>query len=498
MSMPQDHDSDDPWMLRPNGVDTAQPMGPEGPALRIAILEGVAPLGSQIGVFPKKAVPDALCHALLGQPEPTAAEIDAVGGDASAVPPLLTYAILDAAKVANLPELLERSGLEHRCLFKGDAYDELKNVAPWIVRLDGDENFTRNLFTRSDASWHLWDKEPGIYVRSRCDLNDLWRHLRKFTRVQDDDGQWFYFRFWESDTVQAFLERANWTKRGPLFDADKLQALILTRSEGKVTVIGHGSRTGAHGGESFQKISRDLIQDQKTAALRDYFRNLTPKRFRAIGQEGQDAFLQHLMRRASKLGVTAYSEIAYLGCLMQNFGCWVDVDPTYRRMNRFLSAPEYQENPHRMDLLHEERTAFIKKCVGEKGLIDLRYRKAIMDYLSGLNGRYDLMDRAEVTSLIQSRAPGRFNYAGAQAVSDLSSESERLARRFGLNREWHLAAFLSLSYAIGIGFFDDPFYPWAKKILSKSDASADERTVSLMLYAEKRLKKSIIEAEGNV
>lgn len=47
---------------------------------------------------------------------------------------------------SNLPDLLERSGLEHRCLFNGSAYDDLRNVAPWIVRLEERSAFTRHLF----------------------------------------------------------------------------------------------------------------------------------------------------------------------------------------------------------------------------------------------------------------------------------------------------------------------------------------------------------------
>ena len=39
-----------------------------------------------------------------------------------------------AAKIVNLPELLESSRLWHRCLFQGKAYDELRTVAPWLVR----------------------------------------------------------------------------------------------------------------------------------------------------------------------------------------------------------------------------------------------------------------------------------------------------------------------------------------------------------------------------
>ena len=135
-------DFDDYWAQSPKAVEA-----PAEPALQIDTIDGVEPLDAQLGVVELKTVPDALYEPLFGQPSDT---------------PLHTYAILDAAKVPNLPELLEVSGLEHRCLFKCDAYDELKDVAPWIVQLEDGNAFTRNLFTRSDAPWHLWDNEPGL------------------------------------------------------------------------------------------------------------------------------------------------------------------------------------------------------------------------------------------------------------------------------------------------------------------------------------------------
>lgn len=172
-----DDEFDDYWVQSPKTVQA-----PTQPALQIETIDGVEPLDAQLGVTEFKTVPDALYEPLFGQPDDTN---------------LHTYAILDAAKVPNLPELLEVSGLEHRCLFKGDAYDELKDVAPWIVQLEDENNFTRNLFTRSDAPWHVWDNEPGIYLRSGGTLDDMWKHFRKFTRIQEENGKWVYFRFWD-------------------------------------------------------------------------------------------------------------------------------------------------------------------------------------------------------------------------------------------------------------------------------------------------------------
>lgn len=177
------NDFDDYWVQSPE-ADNA----PAEPSLRTSTIESVEPLDTQLGVVELKTVPDALREPLFGQLSDV---------------PLHTYAILDAAKVPNLPELLEASGLVHKCLFKGGAYDELKNVAPWIVQLEEDNAFIRNLFTRSDAPWHLWDAEPGIYLRSHGTLDEMWKHFRKFTKIQDEKGNWLYFRFWEPRALAA-------------------------------------------------------------------------------------------------------------------------------------------------------------------------------------------------------------------------------------------------------------------------------------------------------
>lgn len=202
-----------------------------------------------MGIFPKRTVPDALQDVLFGQSEPTDSEIEMAGGNVASIPMMRTYAILDAAKVPNLPNLLENSGLEHSCLFKDDAYDEMKDVAPWLVRLEEDTSFTRNLFTQSDAPWHLWGAEPGVYVRSRHDLDSLWRHFRKFTRIQDDNGKWFYWRFWDCWAMEFALKAENWLGREQLLHVDRMDVpwslkIVVCYAQGKVT-LARGGRAPA-------------------------------------------------------------------------------------------------------------------------------------------------------------------------------------------------------------------------------------------------------------
>ncbi|NSX55260.1 DUF4123 domain-containing protein [Parasulfitobacter algicola] len=184
----------DPWNEGEQSIPAKTTESTAAPLI-IQMIEGLEPLDDQFGLYPPKTVPDALHEPLFGQTDPDTR--------------CHTYAILDAAKVPNLPELLSTSELEHRCLFNGQAEDDLGDVAPWIVKLEDGNTFTRYLFTQDpedSVPWYLWSKEPGIYIRSTASLDDLWRHFRKFTKFTDHTGKAFFFRFWEPMMANAYLD----------------------------------------------------------------------------------------------------------------------------------------------------------------------------------------------------------------------------------------------------------------------------------------------------
>ena len=180
--------------------------------LKIDTLEGIEPLDGQVGVYPRKTVPDKLYEPLFGQPEPTEEEIERYDSKEN-VPPMKLYAILDAAKVKTpgLRMMLRTSGLDFACLFTGQDYETLKDSAPYIVELKEDNSFTRTLFTydpnfpEEHLSVHLWHKEPGIYIRSRASLIELGQHFTKFVRVRDESGKSFFFRFYDPKIMRELL-----------------------------------------------------------------------------------------------------------------------------------------------------------------------------------------------------------------------------------------------------------------------------------------------------
>lgn len=181
-----------------------------------------------------RSVPDALHVAIFGR-----IGVGEDGTECATGLPTKTYSIFDAAKVFGLPEMLEGSGLEHRCLFKGKALEDFRDVAPWIVSLDEGNSFVRKSFTCGNEPWHLWDKEPGIFIRSNASLDELWGHFRKFTRIYDEArGKWFYWRFWDAAVLRSFIPHLAQDEHRMF--SRHIEAFVGCTRDGRCTIIRYG------------------------------------------------------------------------------------------------------------------------------------------------------------------------------------------------------------------------------------------------------------------
>ncbi len=144
-----------------------------------------------------------------------------------------TYAILDASIVKNLPERLADTGLEHRCLYQGEALEEQGDIAPWIVRLDPAHAFTKQLFTydpEDAAPWHHGTDRIGFFVRVDASIDAIWQHFRRFVRVKDENGQFAFLRFWDPHVLADGLVNG---------DTD-FKMLLHDRHTGPIAIVVRG------------------------------------------------------------------------------------------------------------------------------------------------------------------------------------------------------------------------------------------------------------------
>lgn len=50
-----------------------------------------------------------------------------------------------------------------------------------------------------------WQQGTGIFIRSMASFNETWKHFRKFTKVQDEQGKWYFFRFWDHRIIFPYM-----------------------------------------------------------------------------------------------------------------------------------------------------------------------------------------------------------------------------------------------------------------------------------------------------
>ena len=327
--------------------------------LQIEMIDDVEPLDDQFGVLTPVAVPNVLLKPLFGQTSAGQGGLALAETDLTKLPPIQTYAILDAAKVMNLPELLDASGLEHRCLFQGSAEDDLKDVAPWIVRLEDGNAFTRNLFTRGNAPWHLWDTEPGIYVRSQTSFDEMWRHFRKFTQVQGDDGVWMFFRFWDAAILGRYLVDHCPDARGHVCGLlSSFEWLLIDTGRAKVSLFrapGDPVQPPAKQNVPWPGLEDDMKRIRLELFLED-LEDIFQKRFpvlRDLRHQDRTALFGQMIDHALRLGFREKRAIERFCITWLLLGMPPDDDP---RLRHLIESPQHELDRTRKMLKLAEQT----------------------------------------------------------------------------------------------------------------------------------------------
>ncbi len=197
----------------------------EEPYLNIIQLDNVTPLDAQLNTWPQLTVPPSLTSVLFGT-------------DKS----LKSYAVVDAAKLQWGHSEIDNCGMPFRCLFKGNAAEELKDSTPYLIELEQESDFTRKLFTYNPmmpeemTSAHMWHKAAAIFICSTASLEVLWHHLRHFTQLQDEAGERYFFRFYEPLWI-ADLLKAMGSERAAHFFSDVIERIIAVSPKGPQVAI---------------------------------------------------------------------------------------------------------------------------------------------------------------------------------------------------------------------------------------------------------------------
>ena len=126
------------------------------------------------------------------------------------LPELKCYFILDA----NKHKLLEPESFHCRIenLFQGEFAEITKAIGPYLVEVIPypdykAESELMGLFSDEGAMTRFnWHEELGIFIHSRYDFDTVLHHLRHFPVMKDENGKWFFFRFYDPKVLRNYLD----------------------------------------------------------------------------------------------------------------------------------------------------------------------------------------------------------------------------------------------------------------------------------------------------
>lgn len=109
------------------------------------------------------------------------------------------FAVLDGASIPDLLTKLFEQEPDYVCLQRGELEPDMAEVAPYLVALAPDAEFTTWLLEEG------WCRHWGVFLSSQDDLRAVCSHLRALLIVYDAEGRPLQFRFYDPRVLRTFL-----------------------------------------------------------------------------------------------------------------------------------------------------------------------------------------------------------------------------------------------------------------------------------------------------
>jgi len=157
--------------------------------------------------------------------------IQTVSGELFKNEELNVFTVLDGASIPDLLRQLHEQRPEHVCLYRGELEPDMAEVAPYLVRLEPDSDFTDWLFEKG------WGEHWGIFALSRESLSAMRRHFRALTVVYTPDNKPVYFRYYDPRVMRAYLPTCNVEELSKVFGP--IDHYLLEDEDAKIALRFH-------------------------------------------------------------------------------------------------------------------------------------------------------------------------------------------------------------------------------------------------------------------
>ncbi len=137
------------------------------------------------------------------------------------------FGLVDGARALPLAAAASQNGSQIYSLFEGESASDLWEVAPYVFAVDPEEPILE--------AWAPWaGQNPGILLLAKGDAEALQKELRKLFVVADEEGQEFFFRFYDPRVLRKLMPTCSAKQLAELFAAIEV---FLTETEDGIGVI---------------------------------------------------------------------------------------------------------------------------------------------------------------------------------------------------------------------------------------------------------------------
>ncbi len=136
------------------------------------------------------------------------------------------YSVIDGANAPVLLGKLAKYEPKHTCLFRGELSIEMAEVAPYMVKLEPDHDFTNWLLE------YAMESPCCIFAQTDKDFLALRKHFRSFLRVESPEGETLHFRYYDPRVLSVYLPSCEEEENAVLY-ADVIKQYLVFNHEDK-------------------------------------------------------------------------------------------------------------------------------------------------------------------------------------------------------------------------------------------------------------------------
>ncbi|TCP96530.1 uncharacterized protein DUF4123 [Cricetibacter osteomyelitidis] len=415
------------------------------------------------------------------------------------------YAVADCAKVVGLSDRLEQVGRTAN-LYSGAVGASLEENAPYLLEFDPKRlacvDMLQTLFRDMDSEvLSYWQANPMIFIRSRADFDSVYRHLKKFTHLQEPETKkWYFFRFYDPQVLNGYLplltnHPAHLAALFGVKNGEQMIEAFGVRIDKRFITFGLEALpedivpARIEFGEIEQNAIRSIITEKFRRKLTALYVNSHPDRFRTLKDKHITAFVEHVYQSALAYKITRPEEIGYFGHLMLYLGAYWHEDPIYHFLNQHLHE-DTDIADRRMDNIAHKFTQTAPKIFGNGFENNIKMAKDIADWYQ-LQSKESLSPTAVMHYLAKVSQPYFGDYVKQpEYLEHIRQSLQYASKKHGIKTDYEQAIWLLMSLTLGIGFYHDPLMPWAGDILN-SHQDSTEKMDELIGMLQKRTNKML-------